>query len=100
MIQVGVGSTVTDQLTDAMKQLATVSTYLSAASAGNATAAQLQAAQAALTVAQADILNASGAAATSLPPGTWVKGPAAALVALGTGFAGGLAGYYVGKKKG
>lgn len=88
-----------DPLTDAQSQLATVSSYLTAASAGNATPAQLQAAQAALVAAQADILNAQGAGAPGqLPPGTWIKGSAAAVVAVGTGLVGAAAGYVVGSK--
>lgn len=80
-------------LTDAQTQLATVSAYLTAAAAGNATAAQLAAAQTALVVAQADVQNALGAQGTTLPPGTWISGTAVAAIATGTALVGGVAGY-------
>jgi hypothetical protein len=91
-VYTGVGAAA-DSLNDAQLQLATVSTYLVAAAAGTATAAQLTAAQTALVVAQADINNASGGAAP--PVGTWIQGKAAAAIAVATGLLGAVAGYAI-----
>lgn len=94
-----VGLAATDPLSDAQTQLAVVSTYLNAASAGTATSVQLQAALAALTLAQTDILNAAAAKLGPSPTGVWVDSRAAAAAAAGTAVAGGVVGWWLGRRR-